>query len=161
MARLRLDPCDHYPFATEFTVRAGDVNIARHLGHDQLIALLNEARVRFFAHCGIDGMDVAGRMLFVADLAAVYLSEAGHGDRLQVEVATRDWNRYGCDIVFRVTQKDSGREVARAKTGMVAVDPGSHRPAPVPDSLRERLEALRGSAESSKVKAERGGCFRI
>ena len=148
MARLKLDPCDRYPFATEFSVRASDVNIARHLGHDQLIALLNEARERFFAHCGIDGMDAAGGMLFVADLAAVYLSEAGHGDRLRVEVATRDWNRYGCDIVFRVTQKDSGREVARAKTGIVAVDPDSRRATPVPDSLRERLEALHAQADS-------------
>ena len=30
-----------------------------------------------------------------------------------------DFNRCGCDFIYRVTEKTSDREVARAKTGMV------------------------------------------
>jgi acyl-CoA thioester hydrolase len=37
-------------------------------------------------------------------------------------VGVADFNKYGCDFVYRVTEQASGREVARAKTGIVFFD---------------------------------------
>ncbi len=43
-----------------------------------------------------------------------------------------DFNPYGCDFVYRVTEKASGREVARAKTGIVFFDYRQRTVQPVP-----------------------------
>ena len=39
-----------------------------------------------------------------------------------IELACADFGRKGCDLVFRATEKTSGREVARGKTGIVFYD---------------------------------------
>ncbi len=58
----------------------------------------------------------------MADSVIVYKSEAFPGETLAIEVGVTDFSRHGCDFVYRVTEKTSGREVARAKTGIVFFD---------------------------------------
>jgi hypothetical protein len=38
-----------------------------------------------------------------------------------------DFNRYGFDLVFCMTEVTQQREVARGKTGIVFIDPGTRR----------------------------------
>ena len=60
---------------------------------------------------------------------------------LTVEVAVTDFNRYGCDFVYRMSEKTSGREVARAKTGIVFFDYARRAIQPVPPAFRELFAA--------------------
>lgn len=122
MARIKLDLPADFPFSTELRVRITDVNYAGHMGNDVLLGLLHEARFRFMAHYGLRELDIEGLGLIIADSAIVYKSEAFVGETLAVAVAVTDFNQYGCDFVYRVTEKTSGREVARAKTGVVFFD---------------------------------------
>ena len=68
----------------------------------------------------------------VADAAVQYKSEAFHGEVLVFEMAPDDFNKYGCDLVWRATDKASGREVARGKTGIIFFDYQQRKAAPVP-----------------------------
>jgi 4-hydroxybenzoyl-CoA thioesterase len=43
-----------------------------------------------------------------------------------------DFNKYGCDIFYKVIQKNGGKEVARAKTGIVFFDYNRQKMVPVP-----------------------------
>jgi len=56
-------------------------------------------------------------------------------------MAADDFNKYGCDLVYRVRNKDSGREVARGKIGIVFFDYGSRKVAAVPERFREKVSA--------------------
>ena len=78
----------------------------------------------------------------VADAAVQYKSEAFHGEVLVAAMTPVDFNKYGCDLVWRLSEKDSGREVARGKTGIVFFDYTSRKMAPVPAAFRQRTEAL-------------------
>ena len=122
MARIKLDLPEHFPFSTELRVRITDVNYGGHMGNDSLLGLLHEARVRFLEHCGFSELNICGLGLIMADSVIVYKSEAFPAETLVIAIAVADFNRYGCDFVYRVTEKRSGREVARAKTGIVFFD---------------------------------------
>jgi acyl-CoA thioesterase FadM len=136
MARVQLELPENFPFATELDVRVTDMNYARHLSNDAVLALLHEARVRFLNSYGLKEMDLFGAGLLITDAAVVYKSEAFAGEILKIEVTVADFNPYGCDFVYRVTEKRSGREVAHAKTGMVFFDYRERRVQPVPEAFR-------------------------
>jgi acyl-CoA thioester hydrolase len=122
MARIKLELPANFPFSTELRVRITDVNYGGHLGNDALLGLLHEARVQFLAHYGLIELDIGGLGIIMADSVIIYKSEAFPAEALVIAVAVTDFNRYGCDFVYRVTEKISRREVARAKTGIVFFD---------------------------------------
>lgn len=147
MARVVFDLPAHFGFATELQVYISHVNQGGHLDNAQLLSLVSEARVRFFRSLGYPEADVAGLATVVGDMVAQYKSEAFHGETLRVEMAPQDFNRYGFDLVFRMTEKTQGREIARGKTGIVFIDRAARKPAPVPESVRQLL--LQRSAKAA------------
>ena len=76
-----------------------------------------------------------------ADVGIVYKSEAFQGDVLTVDVGFMDLSDKGCDICFRIRHRDTGREVARAKTGIVFFDPATRRTVDIPGRFLERFGA--------------------
>lgn len=148
MARLKFDALAHYPFCTELQIYTSHINHGNHLDNAQLLTLVSEARLRFIRWLGYDEMDVLGLGTVVGDVGAQYLSEGFHGDVLQIEMAPADLGRYGFDVVFRIREKTSQRDVARGKVGVVLVDKQARKAAPMPDAVRERLLAVAvGEAE--------------
>ena len=57
--------------------------------------------------------------MVVGDIVAQYKSEGFHGETMRVEMTPVDPNKYGFDLVFRMTETASAREVARGKVGVV------------------------------------------
>lgn len=139
MARIHIDLPEQFGFATELAIYIGHINYGNHLDNAQLIALVSEARVRFFKSLGYSELDVEGVGVIVADAAVQYRSEAFHGETLRVEMAADDFNKYGCDLVWRLTERDSGREVARGKHGIMFFDYAARRPAHVPAAFKARF----------------------
>lgn len=139
MARVVFDLPAHFGFSTELQVYISHVNQGGHLDNAQLLSLVSEARVRFFRSLGYPEADVAGLSTVVADMVAQYKSEAFHGETLRVDMVPQDFNRYGFDLVFRMTEISQEREVARGKTGIVFIDRAARKPAPIPESVRTLL----------------------
>jgi acyl-CoA thioester hydrolase len=122
MPRVKLDLPEDFPFTTEIPLRITDINYGGHLGNDALLSLLHEARVQFLRNYGFTEADIDGSAIIMADAAIVYKSEAFYGDVSNVEVAVCDLQSHGCDFVYRVSNKETGEEIARAKTGIVFFD---------------------------------------
>ncbi len=80
------------------------------------------------------------RGIVVADAAIRYRSEAFHGEVLVFAMAAADFNKYGCDLVYRVTDKAGGREIAQGKTGIMFFDYAARKPAEVPPPFRLKAE---------------------
>ena len=142
MARVIIELPEHFLFTTDIPIYIGHINYGHHLDNAALIGLLSEARVRFFKSLGYTELDVEGVGIVVADAAMQYKSEAFHGETLIVEMTPQDFNRYGCDLVFRMTELSTRREVARGKIGVVFIDRTARKPAPIPETVRERLAAM-------------------
>ena len=143
MARVKIEVPERFQFTTEIDVRVDDINYGGHLGNDALLSLLQEARVRMLAQHGMSELDVGGAGLIMADAAVVYRSEAFHGDRLRINVAVVEMADAGCEFVYVVTNAASGKEVARAKTGMVFFDYARRKIVRVTEKFKEALGGTR------------------
>ncbi len=139
MPRVKLNLPDHFPFSTELQVRVSDINYGGHLGNDAVLTLAQEARVRFLNHHGFTEHDVGGVGIIMTDAVVVYKSEAFYGDILTIEVTVDSLESVGCDFLYRLTKKESAKEVARVKTGIAFFDYASRKVVEVPLRFKEAL----------------------
>lgn len=136
MARIQIDLPEHFAFSTEIPLYVGHLNYGGHLDNALLLSLVSEARLRFFKSMGHTELDVEGLGIIVADAALQYKSEAFHGEVMVVQMTAGDFSSKGCDLLWRMTDKETRREVARGKTGIVFFDYASRKVAPVPGNFR-------------------------
>lgn len=122
MSRIKIEMPETYLFSTLLPVRIADINYTGHLGNDSVLSMMHESRLRFLKNYGYTEMDVEGYGIIMTDTAVIYKAEAFHGDHIQVEVAIGEFNRYGCDFYYLLSNKDTAVEVAHAKTGIVFFD---------------------------------------
>lgn len=137
MTRTKLQLPDKFDFSTEVQVEVSDINYAGHLGNDKVLSFVHEARVRFLKQFDFTELNIDGAGTIMIDAVILYKSEAFYGDTLKIEVATGNFHRIGCDFFFRITNAGNGREVARAKTGMVFFDYEKKKILPLPDRFNE------------------------
>ncbi|WP_315980855.1 thioesterase family protein [Aliamphritea spongicola] len=122
MARIKIDMPDNYSFSTDMPVRISDINYGGHLGNDAVLSMIHEARVRYLASFNYTEMNVEGLGIIMTDSAIVYKAEGFHGEQIQIDIAVGDFNKYGCDIYYLLTNKQTAVEIAHAKTGIVFFD---------------------------------------
>lgn len=139
--RVRLDIPEELPFATEIRIRISDVNYGGHLGNDSVLSLVHEARLRFFASHGWSELDLGGVGTVMTDAAVQYLSQGVHGQRLRVEVGAAEVGRSGFDLLYRLTDTETGVAVALAKTGIVAFDYKAQKTCRLPEAVAATLRA--------------------
>ncbi len=139
MARVKVSLPESFGFAVEIPVRITDLNYGAHLGNDALLSLLHEARVQFLAHLGTAEFDPATRLGFImVDVAIEYKGEAFYGDVLTIELAAADPGKYGFDIVYHI-KSQAGKEIARAKTGMLCFDYNTRKLRGLPAELAAQV----------------------
>lgn len=136
MARVKLDLPDVFPFSTEIDVHISDINAANHVSNDAIIQIIAEGRIRFLQRYRYRDLDIEGAGLIMADAVIVYKSEAFYGEVLVIEVGVQDFTTYGCDFIYRVTNKETEREIVRAKNGFVFFDYEKREPVRVPEKFK-------------------------
>ena len=139
MARILIDLPERFAFSTDIQIYINHINYGNHLDNSALLALVSEARVRFFKSMGYSELDVEGLGIIVADAAIQYKSEAFHGEVLVFQMTANDFNKYGCDLIWQITDQASGREVARGKHGIMFFDYSVRKPALVPTAFVARF----------------------
>lgn len=139
MPRIRVDIPDFTHFTTSIPVRITDLNYGAHLGNDALLSMLHEARMQLLQSLGYSELNLAGVGLIIADVAIVYKGEAFYGDVLTVKMAFNDLNKYGFDVAYHVLNQQ-GKEIARAKTGMLCFDYKERKVMSLPDEVKAKIE---------------------
>jgi acyl-CoA thioesterase FadM len=139
MARIKIDMPDNYLFSTVMDVRISDINYGNHLGNDSVLSFVHEARTRFFRQYGYTEMDVEGLGIIMTDSAIVYKAEGFHGDQIQIDITVGEFNKYGCDIFYLMTNKATAVEIAHVKTGIVFFDYDVRKVVGLPEAFRSNL----------------------
>jgi len=139
MARIKLDMPDNYLFTAEIPLRISDINYGGHLGNDAVLSLIHESRVQFLRRYGYTEMNVEGFGIIMTDTAIVYKSEGFYGDRIKVDITIADFNKYGCDIYYLMSNKETATDVAHVKTGIVFFDYEMRKVVPLPEAFRENI----------------------
>lgn len=142
MARIKIDMPDNYIFSTDMRIRIGDINYGGHLSNDSVLSLIHEARIRFLNQYHYGELDVEGSAIIMTDSAVVYKAEGFHGDQIQVDIALGDFNKYGCDIYYLLSNKKTAEEIAHAKTGIVFFDYDKRKVSPIPGGFMDKVVKL-------------------
>lgn len=143
MARLQLTfPEDQYYYTTLLTVRVTDINAANHLGNDSMISMISEARARFLFEYGVAETERDGTGIIVTDLATAYRAEAHARDQLLFEVGVMDFNKYGGDVIFRVTRPKDKCTIALAKQGFVFYNYKTSEVVGMPEEFRSKFDKV-------------------
>jgi acyl-CoA thioester hydrolase len=142
MARIAIELPSTWVFTAEITVRASDLNYGNHVGHDNILTLMQEARLIFYRQMGFKNeLSFEGSVgQVIGDAAVVYKSESFLGDVLVCHIAVSDFQKYGFDLVYLLRNKTTGKEVARGKTGIVCFDYDKRKIAPVPEILVQKMQ---------------------
>ncbi len=141
MARVMLELPQTFAFSVDLDVRISEINYGNHLGNDRMVTLLHEARLRYLRQFGFAELNIEGFGIMVADLVVSFRAESFVGDVLTFEVGVTDFNKYGCDFIYRVSNQAQGKLVAEAKTGIVFFDYEERKLARVPTVFIERCSA--------------------
>ena len=142
MSRIQLTPAPRYSFSTEIQIYISHVNQGGHLDNAQLLTLVSEARVRFFKSLGYYERGVEGALTVVGDIVAQYKSEGFHGETLRVEMLPAEFNKYGFDLQFRMSEKETNREVALGKIGIVFVTPQDRKVSLIPPVFLDKVRQM-------------------
>lgn len=142
MPRIHISLPENFNFSCELPVRVSDLNYGGHVGNDAILTIMQEARVLYYRQLGFKSeISLEGTIgQVIADAAVVYKSESFLGDVLIIEIAATDFNKYGFDLVYRLTNKATGRDVAHGKTGIVCFDYERRKMASVPHKLLQALK---------------------
>ncbi len=140
--RLSLEIPEKFIYKTELVVRASDLNYGGHVGNDNVLTLMQEARILLYNHIGFkDEIHFEGNVgQIVSDALVIYKSESFLGDRLAIQIGVTDFNKYGFDLIYLITNQTTGKEAARGKTGIVCFDYVKRKVASVPDRLLQQLQ---------------------
>jgi 4-hydroxybenzoyl-CoA thioesterase len=139
VSRVQIGLPERFAFATELALYIGHINYGGHLDNALLLTLVSEARVRYFKSLGYSELDVEGCGIVLADAAIQYRSEAFHGETMRIEMAPANFHARGFDLVWRMGERDTGREVARGKSGILFFDYARRKVMPVPDAFVRRV----------------------
>ena len=80
MSRIKIDLPSRFVFSTQIPIRIDDINYGSHLGHDSVLTLAHEARVRFLTAHGYTEDNIEGVGIIMGDVGITYSSEAFYGD---------------------------------------------------------------------------------
>src|SRR5512136_118397 len=131
MSRTEIRLPDRFLFSTNIPIRNSDINAGRHVAFHMVLSFTEEARIRFWRSLGYSGgkQDVA---VITVDAAVIYKQQGFYGQTLKVEVGLADFHAKGCDMVFRMSNLETGEEMFRAKTSLLFFDYQQQKVVPVP-----------------------------
>ena len=104
-----------------------------------MLSMIHEARVRYLASFNYTEMNVEGLGIIMTDSAIVYKAESFHGELIQIDIAVGDFNKYGCDIYYLLTNKQTAVEIAHAKTGIVFFDYDARKVTGIPQAFQDNI----------------------
>jgi acyl-CoA thioester hydrolase len=139
MARIKIDLPEKFVFSTEIPILINNINRGNHMSFDSILPMIEETRIRFMHSLGYANEKVDEAAFIVCDVAVIYKRQGFHGQTMKVEIAPTDFASKGCDFIFRITDAETGEEVARSKMGILFFDYNQQKVVPVPEDFRKRF----------------------
>ena len=142
MPRIRVKEPENYVFSTEHTVRINEINYGGHLGHDAILPITHEARVRFLDKLNYTELDFGGSGIVISGVVIEYLNETFYGDVVIIKIALSGFHKNGLDLVYQLENKNKNIPIARVLTSIIFFDYEQRKVVRTPDEVIKKLENL-------------------
>lgn len=125
-------------------VRFRDLDALGHVNNAVYITYLEIARLGYYRL--VMGKSNPELGLIIARVECDYRSPAFLGETVLVHCGTTVIGNSSMTMAYRLTDEASGRLIAEAKSVQVVFDYKTNRPMPVPDELRQAINAFEGTS---------------
>ncbi len=139
MSRIKIDLPDRFVFSTQIPIRIDDINYGSHLGHDSVLTLAHEARVRFLTTHGYTEGNIEGVGIIMGDVGITYSSEAFYGDVIKISIGIGEYGNHFLELIYVLINEKSGKEIARVKTSLVFFDYEERKTVRMPEEFRKEI----------------------
>lgn len=136
MSRIKINLPGKFIFSTDINLRISDINYGGHLGHDTVLSLSHEARVRLLSKHNFTEINIDGAGLIMADVGAIYKSESFYGDIVKISIGTGDHGKRSFEFIYLLENKTTSKEIARVKTGLVFFDYENRKTVNMPEVFK-------------------------
>lgn len=143
MPRIKIEMPAVFPFKTSIPVRITDLNYGGHVGNDQILSMIHEARVQYLLYLGFEEMNLAGVGLIMRNVEIEFKSELFYGDIIQASVAAGDFSRIGFELYYRFEKEKENKKtlLVLAKTGMICYDYEAKKIVSLPEPAKRKMAA--------------------
>jgi acyl-CoA thioester hydrolase len=140
MTSLKLEIPAEFLFQTTITVRVDDLNYSNHLSNDVYLKYMQETRMQFLNHLGLNELNIGGCGIIMGEATIRFQQECFYGDRLLIEITATNFGNKSFDFFYRITKSTDGSPVCIAKTGMVCYDYQTQTSAIIPESFKNLID---------------------
>ena len=127
-------------FRIEERIRFSDIDGMGHVNYAVFMSYMETARTEYYME--LTGRRTLQEMEFIlARIACDFESPLLLGETVVVEVWPTRIGNTSFDVAYRLTEKTSGRLIAKGDSVQVAYDYRRRTKIPIPPDLRRRLEA--------------------
>lgn len=128
-------------FNTILEVRISDVNYGNHLGHDAVVSLFHEARMRFLRKFGYENeLNIDGVGMLITNLIVNYVNESFYSDKLTINIEIGEMTRTSLQLLYQAVIEENNKEIARALTTMTFYDYQKSKVAKIPQQFLSSIE---------------------
>lgn len=134
-----------FPVVIETDVRWGDMDAFNHVNNVSYLRYFESGRIAYFDALDLAdffGLDGIGPIL--AETSCRYKFPLTYPDRVSVGVRSEQLGEDRFTQVYVLVSHRHGRVAATGDGIIVTFDYSTNRKAPIPDRVRERIEALEG-----------------
>ncbi len=142
MSRVEITLPDKFLFSTNVPIRKSDINGGRHLAFHMVRSFTEEARTSFWKSLGYSDGNANDIAVITADAAVIYKKQGFYGQTIKIEVGLAGFHTKGCDMIFRMSNLETGDEMFRAKSGILFFDYRQQKVVSVPEDFKTRVAAL-------------------
>ena len=139
MPRIKIETPDNIIFTTEIALRISDINYGGHLGHDTILSLTHEARVRFLTQNNYTELDIEGVGLIMSDVGITYKSECFYGDIIKTDIGLGSLGKTNFELIYILSNTKNGNEVAKVMTRLVFFDYNARKTVQMPEKFKDIL----------------------
>lgn len=144
MPKTQIDLPKLFIHTFEIAVRVTDLNYGNHLANDKVQVYLQEARVDFLAKHNLSELNIGeNTSLIQGDAAIIFKSEGFLANNILVELAVNDFSNSSFDIVYKLTNTTTAKDLAFAKTRMVCFNYEKRKVQPVPSTFINLVKDLK------------------
>jgi acyl-CoA thioester hydrolase len=135
-------------FTHRIDVRFRDCDPMGHANHAVYFTYMEQARFAFWNDLR-GQLGPGGTSIILARAECDYRAQARFGDALEIRIRVSAVGRSSFALDYETVMADTGRPIATGRTVQVTYDYAAQRTVPIPDGVRQLLEAARGGREDS------------
>jgi acyl-CoA thioester hydrolase len=140
VARTKINEPESYIYSAGYTIRISDLNYGNHLSNDKVLAIAQEVRMMWLTGMQKSELDFFGVSLIQGDAALTYLSEGFYADEIDIELGVMDVSSSSFDLVYKMYNVSTNKDLALVKTRMVCFDYNQRRVQRLPDDFKRIIK---------------------